>query len=97
MRATPGPWKIVDKRHQKNGQILIMGGYFDVANVLARNECADANARLIAAAPDLLAACEAALEWHDSVTNSISGGGIPRSGVVAKLRTAIASATGEES
>lgn len=62
---TPGPWTynlykpgskyqnpaVTDKAH--NGIVMEVWGQ--------GKECAEANARLIAAAPDLLAACEAAL------------------------------------
>jgi hypothetical protein len=64
-KHTPGPWRVVDLRHQQRGQILIMNPLVDVANVLARNPDAEANARLIAAAPDLRAALERTEQERD--------------------------------
>jgi hypothetical protein len=61
-KHTPGPWKAVDCRHQFNGQIRIWKDALPtepmIANVLAKNPNAEANARLIAAAPELLEALE---------------------------------------
>jgi hypothetical protein len=60
-KHTPGPWHV-------NGDCWVgfdrnnaeAGGYqfCAVAHVMERIGCLDANARLIAAAPDLLAACK---------------------------------------
>lgn len=54
--ATPGPWVI--KRYPKTIQILTENGDYIAENV-RHHPNQDADARLIAAAPDLLAACEA--------------------------------------
>lgn len=62
----PRRWKAIDRRHQKNGQILIMDGFRDVANVFARNPECERHAALIAAAPELADELEAErerLEW----------------------------------
>ena len=57
---TKAPWKLIDLRHQKNGQIRVESevDYHHVCNVIARTPGAEANARLIAAAPDLLEALD---------------------------------------
>jgi len=55
---TPGPWEIVDFRGWPQGQLSIQAGPMYVANVFAKHPNCNANARLIAAAPDLLAAAE---------------------------------------
>jgi len=58
MSHTQGPWHVTDCRNQKRGQLRIfpeiIPGY-QIANVMARNPNAEANAALIARAPDLLA------------------------------------------
>lgn len=76
-RHTPGPWEVDDCGNICGGGAALAAVYgaedfpclpeedYDAVNV----ECA-ANARLMAAAPDLLAACEKALEfWHSDHPN----------------------------
>jgi hypothetical protein len=60
---TPGPWEVSTKRGLNITAKTRGGADFALAAVWTTltGEAADANARLIAAAPDLLAACEAAL------------------------------------
>ena len=57
MTHTPGPWTVDDNyimcRYDGNGNYI--------CRMLGRGEETDANATLIAAAPDLLAACKVAL------------------------------------
>lgn len=89
-RHTPGPWHIhpdhpraVDASGGVEicvAQFAIRQGGNDVQMVVE----AEANARLIAAAPDLLAALENALRWHDQL----------RPDDVARMRAAIAKAAG---
>ena len=67
---TPGPWELAweDGKHGVIGQttggklVAIVGNNPDDG----RNDERKANARLIAAAPDLLAACEAVLKWAET-------------------------------
>lgn len=62
MKHTPGPWKAYK---EKLGQIEIIGPFpenYPVAAICVDNDTDRANARLIAAAPDLLEACYVALE-----------------------------------
>jgi hypothetical protein len=61
---TPGPWRAGegDESH------LVFMGEEAIADTWLRGDCGDAeaNARLIAAAPDLLVACKEALDFvHD--------------------------------
>lgn len=60
MKHTPGPWKIGTEGYR------VYGGSYGVAAIEgtsgAASKEAEANARLIASAPELLAACEMALE-----------------------------------
>lgn len=101
MRATkhtPGPWVYIG-----NGDIVARsekycGGEKDIASVfLTRNDEDEANARLIAAAPDLLEAlqfitqdvCER-FDMNDPSTN------LGMRMAVKEARAAIAKATGEQ-
>ena len=58
---TPGPWSL------EEGRVLTEGGWLLASLPYTLGDEEDrANARLIAAAPDLLEACKALLEWRDS-------------------------------
>ena len=82
MTHTPGPWTI-------SGWAIRMSGGHKLANFDMMPD--KANARLIAAAPELLEACEATL---DALTELI-GADYDLTGEQAKLRAAIAKAKGE--
>ncbi|MFO0447419.1 MAG: hypothetical protein ACK52I_01800 [Pseudomonadota bacterium] len=85
-KHTPGPWKRSYRNITANGVI--------VARVLPAEggpEQEAANARLIAAAPDLLAACEAVERWWNE--HAIEG--TPETDAFCTLaRAAIAAAKG---
>ena len=87
--STPGPWEWREDPHGWSGprlfagdvEVLSGGSQIDNVGVYA----SDADTRLIAAAPDLLAACEAALavdEWD------------PAGAAQSYLRAAVAKAKG---
>jgi hypothetical protein len=82
---TPGPWAV----NRINGKLIIGGRAFGIANVLSVAEVtklkphSEANARLIAAAPELLAACESLLPFLQHRPNAL-----------ATVRAAIAKAKG---
>lgn len=85
-KHTPGPWKL--ERHGKGHGYDVVGGgpepetvVYDVRNT--RHEQALANARLIAAAPDLLAALK-------DVLFATKGS----SGILDRAREAVAKAEG---
>ena len=89
MSHTPGPWDANRWRvcAEPNGKIEVI---CDTANNKeTRNEENAANARLIAAAPELLAACENAMEIIDHRNN------ITFMELAAQLRAAIAKAKGQ--
>jgi hypothetical protein len=99
---TPGPWEADDSienkpQHGKGGEQIFKvvksgfgGGIVaDVSCWWYDRESAKANARLIAAAPELLAACESALD------SEINDFGYPDSELAKILRTAISKAKGE--
>ena len=58
MEHTPGPWE-VEENGRANVQIAgrVNGGYL-IAQMIEGSPCRDANARLIAAAPESNEACE---------------------------------------
>jgi hypothetical protein len=94
-KHTPGPWEIVGmkKEPQTVGAIVSYHSYRDGKYVCGMSVCiygeeAEANARLIAAAPDLLAACERALEKLNLI------GGLPAT--IRVLQEAISKAKGED-
>jgi hypothetical protein len=80
---TPGPWKVDS---DGDGAIVDQRGWCMARVNLDIFDCG-ANARLIAAAPDLLAALEAMLAEYDSITDPDS--------VCVAARTAIRKAKGE--
>lgn len=62
-KHTPGPWTVRDDGHQ---WAIIGGPPSYVTGIDKQNHDSDGNARLIAAAPDLLAVIEAILYAHDT-------------------------------
>lgn len=66
---TPGPWTLEAGRNIKtqSGEFYITYGKDTHGNPLFRDFCElDRNARLIAAAPDLLAAIEHCIDWFNA-------------------------------
>lgn len=91
-KHTPGPWQFLPHRaslvhsvvSQNSG--IICEVYISEPDKIA----ADANANLIAAAPDLLEACQQLMEFWDNGTPVHPGAEI-----VDDVRRAIAKATGQ--
>jgi hypothetical protein len=95
MTHTPGPWNIWYKGEKDIPAIANnyanTGHATDICTVDGENQ--DANAHLIAAAPELLEACEAALEVTDSIlVPALGTAGLQ---LAERLRAAIAKARGE--
>jgi hypothetical protein len=72
---TPGPWTISRDTGSKGERYIWMDGDYFGGHAIATvhdkvPESAEANARLLAAAPDLLAALQAILETLDNMTTS---------------------------
>lgn len=94
MRHTPGPWTYFPKR--KYGEHHVSVPIKDSGMRLALfpdgidTENPVADARLIAAAPELLAACRELVERHDANLPD----GVQFTDLVAAARAAIAKATG---
>ena len=97
---TPGPWIASDQsRHgcdYRDRHIMDDSGDILATVHAVRTTAAgrDANARLIAAAPDLLAACEAALSELEALRGVDEG--FPQGETAQALRSAIAKAKGGE-
>lgn len=96
---TPGPWTVeTDPYHRpsvwSDGKRGSTHEVATVATCLTAEE-EQANARLLAAAPELLAACQAALDWIDRFGEHapIMFGG--EADVAQALEAAIAAATGQ--
>jgi hypothetical protein len=92
---TPGPWKLEAGR-----SIVTDGGRFNLAYSTDKKTGAasfpnflelDANAALIAAAPDLLAALERVMECHRLKISLVTN-----AGAVEQARAAIAKAKGDK-
>lgn len=98
-KHTPGPW-----RHER-GMILYgettqtdRGTCYNVIAALHGTALpnAQANARLISAAPELLAACEQHANYYDHALPDGAWTRTPMWGILAAIRAAIAKATGKE-
>lgn len=107
-KHTPGPWQagrpdmrtIVDGVPSKwiyGPEVEGGDGYLAVASGRASSDWDEvmANARLIAAAPDLLAACETVLTKLDYIVNLWGAEGVTRT-IQDQLRAAVAKAKGGE-
>lgn len=97
---TPGPWDVEPKgsRHFVDGADGLTVAYLDRAGVRERAEI-EANALLIASAPELLAALEAAAELAEGAVKllrqlDMESGRIAAECVLRDARAAIARATG---
>ncbi len=104
-KYTPGPWAVLPEECDKpyiRVRGTRLGGRYKIANVLTpvyegapdreANETR-ANARLIAAAPDLLEAAAAVVARWDTPSWKDAA---PTGEVIARLRAAIAKARGEQ-
>ncbi len=69
-KSTPGPWKISENKCDIEQDSESM---FGICTMYA-DESSMANARLIAAAPDLLEACEAMIEMYKAMMDKIDHG-----------------------
>lgn len=89
VQHTPGPWRV---KHWRDGRVSIetTDELWNIATLSEGDDDAagaiDADAALIAAAPDLLAACQAILAEAD-------GGWLRESPVAKQLRAALARAS----
>jgi hypothetical protein len=96
MSHTPAPWKIEDKFNLSNigyRAILDSDGY----TICNPSPMGEANARLIAAAPDLLDALLTALPYVEDHADDHANSGVYKRGTIARtvaqIRAAIEQAT----
>ncbi len=99
---TPGPWQIDGHAIEAARSVVcIMGEIDGFESGYKACENSKANARLIAASPELLAACEAALEEYDGWKHLLppTGARMIRCStpIADKLRAAIILATADRS
>ena len=96
---TPGPWDVETKgsRHFVDGADGLTVAYLDRAGVREKTEI-EANARLIASAPELLAALEKALASIEGQAELLRhcGAAYGIGATLAQARAAIARATGNQ-
>ena len=92
-QGTPGPWKA---ENGFGGRVCIFSSYAnDGRDALHVATCGPDNARLIAAAPELLAALEALeLAARGGLDQSATHDGLTNCATLAKARAAIAKAKG---
>jgi hypothetical protein len=95
-KHTPGQWY---RTGYQGSNIAVQGADGAPASIALVNtyrDEGDANARLIAAVPDLLAACEKALTFHDRYCDRVGPTDGWARAVHDALRSAIAKATSHE-
>jgi hypothetical protein len=90
MKHTPGPWAIGIETDNDQAQIISADGWHLASVAL---DPLPANARLIAAAPDLLEALEDVAEWLS--TGKCDGVGFDEESVLDVIRAAIARSKGK--
>ena len=92
IKHTPGPWT-VEPSMDLWGHYIIQEAYDQTEDSEDSFEIDEANAKLIAAAPDLLEACQWALAWLEEYEQYISDGPIGDSEEYRRLQKAIKKAT----
>lgn len=95
LKATPGPWLVTTTPTGK-GKVTDSSG-FSICNTTAgSNKQQMRDAKLIAAAPDLYAACEAFLRYQDMVNSGATNGLIKAyADMYEAAQSALAKARGE--
>lgn len=93
MVHTPGPWDVQDPLGGGPNEWIFADGLY-IAEVDGEREEADANARLIAAAPDLLAALKDAVEYLE-LQLECSGEDTGETAMIRLFQKTIAEAEGQ--
>jgi hypothetical protein len=107
-KHTPGPWSY--GYYGCSGYCVNGGGQHIATSILYKRDGGEANARLIAAAPEMLAALQALLDFHtrpagfdtavlmdnEQFGEFLAGINTNSDEVTAQARAAIAKATGEQ-
>jgi hypothetical protein len=96
---TPGPWELMHAEHGQHVEVVVNGGHIAVvfSGSFRDGSTGEANANLIAAAPDLIEACEKALNLIDGAGVLLASMSAERSRAVEALRAAVAKAEGGQS
>jgi hypothetical protein len=97
MTHTPGPWRISKDKSNKHIKIIDNDLYRELANTSGNwfdDDTEQSNARLIAAAPELLEALEMLVNYFVGIGLEDDEDGDPNPEIV-KARSAIAKAKGE--
>lgn len=102
-KGTPGPWRVsekrgdlIDIRHNSNGIGAIS---LNLAHVVARQSWlkeAEANAKLIAAAPELLEALQYLINDYDGFRERTGRTDDPQNKMILNAKSAIKKALGEK-
>ena len=95
---TPGPWTIADEPLDEHRRTVFALTEADFAPAIAggdTEEQRDANARLIAAAPDLLAACEDMIYRFGAYEPGAPEGEGSNAAAILRARAALSKARGE--
>ncbi len=102
-KHTPGPWRVIARANERNGPCVQRGRQGGFMIIGMSPEAEDADARLIAAAPELLEALESQISEHYAtwMAARADAEGAPTSHALfeqepstIKARAAIAKATG---
>ncbi len=88
-KHTPAPWKVIDANHIDCYRIYALG--FTIAETLLHDKESEANAQLIAAAPDLLDTLQCVLECYQDY---LDGSVLWDDGLEKVINHAIEQATG---
>ena len=97
VKHTPGPWEVeVGSAMLADNGVASLGRLRVVAVTPVLYENAQADAHLIAAAPELLAACRAMVSWNDFAADEDSGLESLYEEAIRRARAAIAKAEGSE-
>ena len=84
-KHTPQPWTLINS---DDGGYIILSGEKDIAKAESSEQSEEeaANARLIAASPDLLSAAEEAVSWLGEYEDAADSG---MAGLIKELKAAI--------
>jgi hypothetical protein len=95
-KHTPGPW-VIGPDEEYDPAVCVSGDGFDICTAWSGYFAANANAKLIAAAPDLLEALEQSTkEWIELALSGDCGNwNVDQMSVVTNARAAIAKAKGD--
>ena len=94
MKHTPGPWEVQDDEFMTS-VVIEDGEICDIVQDDRPEKENLANARLIAAAPELVEACRVALIYLNALMQDLSGDGWEEKHLRTKLWAAIAKAGAE--